>query len=83
MPKQSIYANDNIGSVEISWGKDAEHVDIGTRLKDKPFTFDRMPQGEVSGPFESIHITLTTRSDVNDLIRTLRKARDQAFGADA
>lgn len=32
--------------------------------------------------FDGWYMTLETRSQVNDLIRTLRRARDQAFGRD-
>lgn len=87
MPKENIYGEHGTESVEVTWGKNGEHVQVGTRAPNSPFAL--IPEGAVpgvdcvSGPYTSLHITLTNRSEVNDLIRVLRKARDQAFGADA
>ena len=60
--------------VQVGWTKDMEHVELGTVCP---------------GVTEGIHdpqagwFVQLDRGGVNRLIRSLRKARDQAFGTDA
>jgi len=59
--------------LHVGWDREAEHVEIATRAGgDFKSDFDR------PGLFVQMD-----RSGLNRLIRTLRKARDAAFGADA
>lgn len=62
--------------VGVHWGRDAEYVQVATTLLDSvsgsPVVW------EVSGGW---FVDLDRRS-INDLIRHLRRARDQAFGRD-
>lgn len=85
MPKEYIYSGDpqERGSMAVSWGK--EHCDvqlsiagpIGWRLaQDGRVRADQEPD---NGLDWHLH---PTRNEINRLIATLRKARDQAFGKD-
>lgn len=56
----------------VLWGRDKDDLQLAT-VKDDPAT------GAVE---EGLFVDLD-RHGVNQLIRVLRKARDQAFGADA
>lgn len=57
--------------VRVGWDKEAGDVQIATVDEDAPFG------SAGSGLFVSLD-----RGKVNDLIRVLRKARDQTFGRD-
>lgn len=88
MPQESTYQKtldtDAVNkSIDIAWTKEYEHVQIGTRFHGTEFHFTLEAPVDTKGPYDSLHVTLTTRKQVNDVIRVLRKARDQAFGADA
>ncbi len=82
---------------KVSWGRDATCVELATiapkgiqQLKDtlEGWGYDlvrREGVGEdvdVPASFDGWHATLDDRRLVNDLIRHLRRARDQAFGRD-
>lgn len=74
MPKETIEGTysfgDNPLGVEVCWGRDTS-VQIATVDRNaKQYTAER-------GWFVSVD-----RGGINHLIRTLRKARDQAYGAD-
>ena len=57
--------------IEVSWGRDSGHVQIATvNLAKQSFTPEY-------GWFRDIN-----RDEINRLIKTLRKARDQAYGVD-
>lgn len=81
MPKEIIYSrhfgtNENPEpTVHVGWTREASHVEIATR----------MPKG-IQLPCDDVvengwYATLD-RNGINQLIRALRKARDQAFGKD-
>jgi hypothetical protein len=61
--------------VKIGWSKEAEHVEVATVAPDD-MTLRPTPEG--NGWFVQLD-----RSGINRMIHALRKARDQAFGADA
>jgi hypothetical protein len=74
MPTERIYTGDgpdNPRHVHVSWGRDRMEVQLGT-VKDEPALED------ASGQF----VHLVDRHRINQLIRVLRRARDQAFGRD-
>lgn len=81
MPKE--YVNDaHQGSdqwpaprVRLGWSKDAQHVQLATIAEDWQ---ELEPTPEGNGWFVSLN-----RHGINQLIRMLRRARDQAYGADA
>jgi hypothetical protein len=80
MPKEIIEdrhstAEGPHAKVQVGWSREAEHVQVATVAPDS-WLHDQRRQG--NGWF----VTLD-RDQINSLIRTLRKARDQAFGADA
>lgn len=78
------------GVIEVSWSREAGHVQVATRLFNddgKSFGID----GEIPTPPEELarrevwasgfYVSLD-RNGINDLIRKLRKARNQAYGPD-
>lgn len=151
MPKESVRDAERAQAIEITWGRDLCHVQVGVRWDRAILFADEVPapdeqavdealerlrvQLEADGktlryepnpPIElpdlkpyrgmvaaggwsapagteylmtnalghdvpakevpdvtSLHVTFTDRRAVNDLIRVLRRARDQAFGPDA
>lgn len=62
----------NPHQVEVGWSKEAGHVQIATTDPKCEDTFSKEA---------GLYFELDRRS-INDLIRLLRKARDQAFGRD-
>ena len=82
MPKDTIPADD--GTVSVGWTKDRD-VQLG--VERGPVV--RYVGGAVAANMNvtaggsSLFATLTDRAAVNRLIRSLRRARDAAFGADA
>ena len=76
MPKEYINDSDTpYHLIALAWGRDNETVGLTTRM-DTPSDGDEVK----GGPEAWVHLN---RFDINRLIRTLRKARDQAFGSDA
>lgn len=61
--------------VRVGWSKEAEHVEVAT-VAPHALPLDLASEG--NGWFVQLD-----RSGLNRLIRTLRKARDQAYGSDA
>lgn len=82
MPKQYIGPADELNDnrVKVGWSREAGHVQIATVN----------PEGETVSDFDGTDEMRVEagwavdldRSGVNDLIRVLRRARDQAFGRD-
>lgn len=72
MPKEVIYATPAPYVAEVGWTRNLPGISLAT--------ID--PDAEVGTPASGWYIHLD-RDGVNRLIRTLRKARDQAFGSDA
>jgi hypothetical protein len=69
--------------VHVGWGRESQHVEVGVL---------KHPRDRASGLVEHVDDWHDTkygwfiqldREGINRLIRTLRKARDAAFGADA
>lgn len=84
MPKEVVYNSEKFSSdepevtsmVELSWGRDADYVQLATTLNR---SVDHSPiERKVSGGW---YINLD-RAGINKLIRDLRRARDQAYGRD-
>ena len=84
MPKEVIQTDGSYGDtdapedvfVELHWGREASYVQLATTLMDKS-THVRLRREVDGGWFANLN-----RQSLNDLIRKLRRARDQAFGAD-
>lgn len=74
MPSERLYpvTGDQQQHVHLAWGRDSYAITIST-VHDNPHGAEP----------KSHSIELNHRGDVNRLIRTLRRARDQAFGQDA
>lgn len=67
--------------VDIGWSREAGDVQIATRLREYEVFYDpERPDGPIPCQY-GFYVTLN-RTGINDLIRHLRKARDQAFGRD-
>ena len=60
------------GLVQLGWSPEVGHVQIVTFARD-PVSFDEKWKG---------YFVDLTRRDINQLIRYLRRARDQSFGRD-
>lgn len=60
-------------AVKVMWGADSDHVQVATIDPEAPEPTDHDPNG--------LHVYLN-RSQINALIRTLRRARDASFGRD-
>ena len=60
--------------VEVRWHREGSYVQLAT-VADEPPAASEIGDGQ--GWFVSLE-----RCDINDLIRYLRRARDQAFGRD-
>lgn len=81
MPKEYVIDHYNFNEensrglrVQVGWNREASHVSIAT-------VADLAPVSTGLGNDEGWHVSLD-RSGINDLIRYLRRARDQAFGRD-
>ena len=80
MPKEVIGNKwDNEGKfpfwVELTWSKETGHIQMATLA---PSDYEGEPDSLTNGWY----VTLD-RHHINKLIKSLRRARDQAFGADA
>ena len=81
MPKDNVNCIDEPNlRAEVTWkpdgGEGAGYVQIATVHTDNPVM---IPNGAM---IDGWHVTLD-REQINRLIRSLRRARDSAFGADA
>lgn len=83
MPKELIFSRNEHGDpdttrpvVRVSWSKEASYVEIATIHKNGK-VLDVEPLEDNNGWFAQLD-----RKKINDLIRVLRRARDQAFGKD-
>lgn len=81
MPKELIYQNEEYRdhpdarpAVRVGWSREVGHVEIATIMPDDS-VLEPTPEG--NGWFVQL-----TRREINEMIRVLRKARDQAFGRD-
>ena len=73
-PGSTLVALDD-SAVKVGWTKDLDHVEIAV-VRDRDRATGEAPD---SGAWHSQF----DRAGLNRLIRTLRKARDDAFGSDA
>lgn len=97
MPKEKIFDEWNDLrhlQIHVGWSKDDESVQVSTvntladkaRRESNPQRSDWDTAGvpEYAGPSDPDgYYVCLDRNSINRLIRTLRRARDQAFGADA
>lgn len=95
MPKETVYGseplwdpeNPAVAVAEVSWSREAGHVQLVTKAINRIDHSSVLPPGVVEGelgtiPFTDGLYTNLDRRGINDLIRYLRRARDQAFGRD-
>lgn len=94
MPKEGVYGigpvfgpeSSAIPILSVRWGKGTEFVEIGSRIVHRADHSDYVPtvdeRPDAAGkPIHGMFMSLD-RPAINDLIRYLRRARDQAFGRD-
>ncbi len=82
MPKDNV--NDMVNRdlrAEVAWSPSG-YVQVGTTSASSPFRFDPEPGAAEGEPFTGWFATLD-REGCNRLIRSVRKARDAAYGVDA
>lgn len=90
MPKEVVYAEQHsfedgkedpyVPIAEVRWNREGGYVQLVTKATDPN-------DGRVAGDSRETHITDgfyidLDRNSINNLIRHLRRARDQAFGRD-
>lgn len=93
MPKESVYgeqhifdpeeSNPKVPTVDILWGRDQGFVQIVSKVEDPHggrWMDENWNESEIYFT-DGMYINLN-RNAVNQLIRYLRRARDQAFGRD-
>jgi hypothetical protein len=88
MPKELINDPESSFAVEVNWGRDVGHIQIATVTRPKqgntPLLLAELVERWDEGTRElatGLFCTLDRRM-INELIRMLRRARDQAFGRD-
>lgn len=78
MPRETV--GDRSGNVVVvSWGRDAETVQVVTVNGGGQMAVIGVEQQEA---IDGWYVTLASRSALNRLIGVLKTARDQAFGRD-
>lgn len=82
MPKELIFQHTKNGDpdterpvLRVGWSREGSHVEVASLMPDGVAL---NPGPEANGWFVQLE-----RSDINRLIRLLRKARDAAYGSDA
>lgn len=90
MPKEMVHSRHqyqvpNEPIVHVGWTKDAEHVQLASiQPNGVVLAWDEETQQHVKTETEwPGWFVQLDRAGINRLIRVLRKARDEAFGADA
>lgn len=95
MPKEYVYgdpqavpetsdspdAQSETPVIDVGWSREAGHVQIASRLRECELFFDPDDLSATIPASYGYYVALD-RGGINDLIRTLRKARDQSFGRD-
>ena len=88
MPKETVYGSSlpygeddqGVSIVEVGWDREAGHMQIATKCVRRT-DHGRMTEDEAIHFTDGFYVDLDRRG-INDLIRNLRRARDQAFGRD-
>lgn len=82
MPKELIRDDVNTFAVRIGWER-GSCVQVATVRPDRELrmSYDKDGDGEVFYG-DGLYATFDSREQINNMIRVLRRARDQAFGAD-
>lgn len=94
MPKELIGSREESNVVELGWSRESEHVQLGTTSQSRlvaatvaradsraNYAAAKATVDPEEIPFTGWFVQLN-RSDINILIRNLKKARDQAYGRD-
>lgn len=96
MPKETVYGSQDpwgedypaVSVVQVTWSREAEYAQIVSKAVHRADHSDIDPPGEHKeccgdsiSYTKGMYVTLDRRG-INDLIRNLRRARDQAFGRD-
>jgi hypothetical protein len=89
MPKEKIYGDKPFGEehpeqsvVEVRWDQESGYFQIATKeaMAEVFMAGDELPENTIPAQY-GWYVTLDRRG-INDLIKTLRRARDQAYGRD-
>jgi len=69
-------------SLDVSWNRDAEWVQVAIEMTPEKWKeLSDIAQGDGIDHY-SIYTDVLSRTEINKMIRTLRRARDAAYGAD-
>lgn len=87
MPKETIHDEAGLYDVAVGWNRDTSHVQLGTVIHQDPDKAEvTLPALLKTWQDEGDHHTglwaTLDRDGINRLIRSLRRARDQAYGKD-
>ena len=85
MPKEIIYGDEpytepGVSIVEVRWGRETGDMQLVTKAVNRT-TGERLSDDAGIHYTDGMYVSLDGRG-INDLIRNLRRARDQAFGRD-
>lgn len=86
MPREKIESVENPGwCVDVAWGREAQYVAVASRTNDqaaRDASAKEWSEGMYPGEHVGFWVNFSDRAAINALIRSLRKARDSAFGLD-
>lgn len=81
IPKDAVITEDI--SMDVTWNRDAGWVQMSLDIPRKKWeeNYQFIAQ-ETSISSRALYTDILTRTEINNLIKTLRRARDAAYGAD-
>lgn len=81
MPYVKIPGASQESGLKVGWSKYAEYVQVAVTSKDR-FIFVNELEDKSPVECDELYFHFSNRGQINDVIRALRKARNDAFGRD-
>lgn len=70
-------------SLDVEWQRDAAHVQVAIEFdRDRWATIAKELAEDKAVSHKAIYTSSLSRPEINNMIRTLRRARDAAYGGD-
>jgi len=70
-------------SLDVNWNREAGWVQVSMSIPAEKWDEINNANGDLpTTPYVPVHTDIWTRQEINGMIKTLRRARDAAFGAD-